>query len=49
MQRSEIHLEDLSIMPVDLWHRKWLLLAAGDFRSGDWNCMTVGWGGFGVM
>jgi flavin reductase (DIM6/NTAB) family NADH-FMN oxidoreductase RutF len=49
MQRSDIQPEDLSILPVDLWNRKWLLLAAGDFRSGDWNCMTVGWGGIGAM
>jgi flavin reductase (DIM6/NTAB) family NADH-FMN oxidoreductase RutF len=49
MLRSDIPLESLSVLPFHLWHRKWLLLAAGDFRSRDWNCMTVGWGGLGTM
>jgi flavin reductase (DIM6/NTAB) family NADH-FMN oxidoreductase RutF len=49
MLRADISLESLSILPVDLWHRKWLLLAAGDYNAGSWNCMTVGWGGLGVM
>jgi flavin reductase (DIM6/NTAB) family NADH-FMN oxidoreductase RutF len=49
MQRIDIPPEALCILPVHLWHRKWLLLAAGDYQSGDWNCMTVGWGGLGAM
>jgi flavin reductase (DIM6/NTAB) family NADH-FMN oxidoreductase RutF len=49
MQLTDIPLEALSILPVHLWHRKWLLLAAGDYPAGNWNCMTVGWGGLGVM
>jgi flavin reductase (DIM6/NTAB) family NADH-FMN oxidoreductase RutF len=49
MQRNDIQPEDLCIQPVRLWHRKWLLLAAGDYAAGDWNCMTVGWGGLGTM
>jgi flavin reductase (DIM6/NTAB) family NADH-FMN oxidoreductase RutF len=49
MQRTDIQLEALSILPVHLFHQKWFLLAAGDFPSGDWNCMTVSWGGLGEM
>jgi flavin reductase (DIM6/NTAB) family NADH-FMN oxidoreductase RutF len=49
MQRIDIPPEALRILPVHLWHRKWLLLAAGDYQAGDWNCMTVGWGGLGTM
>ena len=49
MQRTDIPPGDLKVLPIDLWHRKWFLLSAGDFRPGDWNCMTVGWGGLGVM
>jgi flavin reductase (DIM6/NTAB) family NADH-FMN oxidoreductase RutF len=49
MKRSDIPLEDFLVRPVDLWHRQSLLLAAGDFSRGDYNVMTVGWGGFGVM
>ena len=49
MQRGDIHLESLSALPIDLWNRKWFLLSAGDFLSGDYNCMTVSWGGLGTM
>jgi len=49
MQRTDIPLESLSILPVSLFDRKWFLLAAGDYQSGDYNCMTVSWGGLGVI
>ncbi|MGO9307525.1 MAG: flavin reductase family protein [Spirochaetia bacterium] len=49
MQRTDIPLEALSVLPVRLWNQGWFLLAAGDYRSGDWNCMTVSWGGLGEM
>ncbi len=32
-----------------LWSKDWLLLSAGDFKTGQHNAMTVGWGSFGVM
>ncbi len=37
------------LQPFNLWSRDWLLLSAGDFKSGQHNAMTVGWGSFGVM
>ena len=49
MQRADIQLESLIAPPTDLWNRKWFLLSAGDFQSGDYNCMTVSWGGLGTM
>jgi flavin reductase (DIM6/NTAB) family NADH-FMN oxidoreductase RutF len=49
MLRTDIPMDALSILPVHLFHRKWFLLSAGDFRAGDWNCMTVSWGGLGNM
>jgi flavin reductase (DIM6/NTAB) family NADH-FMN oxidoreductase RutF len=49
MHRSDIPLEDFLVPVVHAWHRQWLLLAAGDLAAGDYNVMTVGWGGFGVM
>jgi flavin reductase (DIM6/NTAB) family NADH-FMN oxidoreductase RutF len=49
MQRADIQLEALSILPVHLFHQKWFLLAAGDFLSGDYNCMTVSWGALGEI
>jgi len=49
MPRADIRLDSLSILPFDLWNRKWFLLSAGDFESGDYNCMTVSWGGLGTI
>jgi flavin reductase (DIM6/NTAB) family NADH-FMN oxidoreductase RutF len=47
--RTAIPPEELLVPVVHAWHRQWLLLSAGDLASGAWNCMTVGWGMFGVM
>ena len=33
----------------DFFSKQWLLLTAGDFRSGDFNSMTVSWGFLGTM
>ena len=49
MQLSAIRPEDLLLPVVHIWDRQWLLLSCGDFAAQDWNCMTVGWGSFGVM
>jgi flavin reductase (DIM6/NTAB) family NADH-FMN oxidoreductase RutF len=49
MQRADIPLDHLCVLPIDLWNRQWFLLSAGDFGSGDHNCMTVAWGGLGAM
>jgi len=32
-----------------LWEKDWLLLTAGDFKSGEFNTMTVAWGSLGIM
>ncbi len=32
-----------------MWSTHWLVLAAGDFDTGKFNAMTVGWGMFGTM
>ena len=49
MKRSDIPLEDFLVPVVHAWHHQWLLLASGDLAAGDYNVMTVGWGGFGVI
>ena len=49
MNRSDIPVEAFQVPAAQVWDRQWLLLAAGDFEKKDYNCMTVGWGGFGVM
>jgi flavin reductase (DIM6/NTAB) family NADH-FMN oxidoreductase RutF len=49
MQRTEIPLDDFLVPVVHVWDRQWLLLSAGSLEKKDYNLMTVGWGGFGVM
>ncbi len=49
MQRVAICATDLKFRPHHLWHDRSLLLTAGDFSTGDYNCMTIGWGSFGTM
>ncbi|MCD4690235.1 flavin reductase [bacterium] len=49
MNRAPISAEELTINPSRLWLSKWLLLTAGNFESGDFNTMTVGWGALGAM
>mgnify|MGYP001225727032 CR=1 FL=1 len=38
-----------SVQPHDLFDRQMVLLTSGDFASGEYNCMTIGWGLFGTM
>ena len=33
----------------NFFSQRWLLLCAGDFKSGEYNCMTIGWGFLGTM
>jgi len=49
MQRRPIAFEALAVRPHDFWSRTWPLLTAGDFPSGKFNTMTVGWGSLGTM
>ena len=49
MRRFQIRYDQLQIQPLTLWHDHWLLLTSGDFASGHYNCMTVGWGSLGTM
>jgi flavin reductase (DIM6/NTAB) family NADH-FMN oxidoreductase RutF len=49
MQRQTIDISKLHIQPHNLFHHQWVLLAAGDFQSGDFNAMTIGWGAIGTM
>ncbi|MCJ7696186.1 MAG: flavin reductase [Anaerolineaceae bacterium] len=38
-----------SIKPHDLFHTKTCLLTCGDFSTGNFNTMTIGWGSIGTM
>ena len=49
MQKLEINPYDLVINPHHLFDRQTLLLAAGNYSNGDFNEMTIGWGGIGTM
>jgi flavin reductase (DIM6/NTAB) family NADH-FMN oxidoreductase RutF len=49
MQKLEINPYDLIINPHHLFDRQTLLLAAGNYSNGDFNEMTIGWGGIGTM
>ncbi|RKX82136.1 MAG: flavin reductase family protein [Spirochaetes bacterium] len=38
------------VLPVyNVWDGRAFLLAVGDFKSGDFNVMTIGWGSMGRM
>jgi len=47
--RQPIPMEKFAPQSVSLWEPENLLLSAGDFATGKFNAMTVGWGSFGVM
>jgi len=49
MQRQIIDISKLHIQPHNLFHHQWVLLAVGDFQSGEFNAMTIGWGALGTM
>lgn len=49
MKRTAIDPERLRLPVVSAWKERQFLLAAGDFASGAYNLMTVGWGGLGRM
>ena len=49
MNRKNIDPENLSVQAASIWSQQWLLLTAGDFKSGHYNAMTVGWGSIGTM
>lgn len=40
---------NLVLRTCDAWEHGWFLLTAGDFASGQFNTMTVAWGGTGIM
>jgi flavin reductase (DIM6/NTAB) family NADH-FMN oxidoreductase RutF len=49
MARNPIPIDKLLVKAHHLWAKQWLLLTAGDFSTGDYNTMTVGWGSLGTM
>lgn len=49
MHRNNIDIVDWQVKPHHLWDKQWLVLSSGDYHSGKFNSMIVGWGGFGTM
>ena len=49
MERELINPEDFVSSSTGLWSKQWLLLTSGDYKSKDYNTMTVGWGSIGTM
>ena len=47
--RTPIDPAALKVKVCDLFSSQWLLLTAGDFKSGRFNTMTVAWGSVGTM
>jgi len=49
MDMKPISIEHFVTHPFRMWEPDWLLLTSGDFASGKYNCMTIGWGSVGIM
>lgn len=49
MMRSEIPIFEFSSRIFSLFEETWLLLTCGDYKTGDFNAMTIAWGSLGVM
>lgn len=49
MTRNKIAFEDFIFKPMAEWDGQGMLLTSGDFQSGQFNAMTVGWGSMGIM
>lgn len=49
MTRKTLALEEFLFKPFAKWNGQGLLLTAGSFEAGHYNCMTVGWGSLGIM
>jgi flavin reductase (DIM6/NTAB) family NADH-FMN oxidoreductase RutF len=49
MNRKAIDIAQLEVRPHYLFNSQWALLTSGDFASGAFNTMTIGWGALGTM
>jgi flavin reductase (DIM6/NTAB) family NADH-FMN oxidoreductase RutF len=41
--------KDLKLKVFSTFEDQWFLLSAGNYKSGDFNTMTVAWGSLGIM
>ncbi len=49
MTRKTVDIAQLKVQPHHLFHHQCPLLTSGDFNSGHFNTMTIGWGALGTM
>ncbi|HSN93853.1 MAG TPA: flavin reductase [Anaerolineaceae bacterium] len=49
MNVKPINPRNLSLLPHDILEFRSMLLTSGNFQTGDFNMMTIGWGAFGTM
>jgi len=49
MARKPINFENFTFRPMANWEGQGMLLTSGDWQTGQYNAMTVGWGSLGVM
>lgn len=49
MTLNPINPRNLSLLPHDILEFRSMLLTSGNFKIGDFNMMTIGWGAFGTM
>ena len=49
MTRKTINIAQLKVQPHHLFYHQCPLLTSGDFSTGKFNTMTIGWGALGTM
>ncbi|MCC7494638.1 MAG: flavin reductase [Fimbriimonadaceae bacterium] len=49
VERIAIPADRLALGTYRQWEPGWFLLTAGDFASGEYNCMTISWGTYGIL
>lgn len=49
MTRKTVDIAQLKVQPHHLFYHQCPLLTSGDFTSGHFNTMTIGWGALGTM
>lgn len=49
MQRKQVDLSEFKDCAFSLWSNNGILLTSGDFETGKFNSMTVGWGSIGIV
>lgn len=47
--RQNISIERFTLPIHKTWDKTWFLLTSGNFQKGHFNCMTISWGGLGIM